>query len=38
MLLGGLAGHWSVGGEQWVRLVNPNDIGVLVLSIFSLLS
>lgn len=38
LLLGGLSRHWSVGGEQWVRvvnpsdIVNPNDIGVLFLS------
>lgn len=41
ILLGVLAGHQSEGGEQWVRVVSPNVIGVLgllVLSIFSLLS
>lgn len=27
-LLGGLAWRQSVGGEQWVRVVNSNDIGV----------
>lgn len=37
MLLGGLAGHQSVGGEQWVRVANPSGIGVWGVLFFSLL-